>query len=269
MTTTILLFSEYQKIENFLKQIVNNTEPKKSFSVVVNDNNTRFKTWFKSPIQRDKKKDYEIVLINLETYYSFPNIDRSNNCFSYSLGANAPWFDIIIPEGSYHVEDINEFIQREMRKNNHYDKANDKDNIEISANTNTLKSEIIINNNCAIDFRRYNSINSLLGFDSKLYTSGFNESENMVNILTINSILVNIDNMSGSYVNGSTQPTIYLFFPDVSPECKIIENPHNLLYLPITADPIHSITFWLTDQNGNGLNVQGENLSMLFHLRKI
>ena len=53
-------------------------------------------------------------------------------------------FDIIIPEGSYHDEDINEFIHRQMRKNCHYDKANDKDNIEISANTNTLKSEMII-----------------------------------------------------------------------------------------------------------------------------
>ena len=49
-----------------------------------------------------------------------------------------------------------------MRKNGHYNKANNKDNIEISANTNTLKSEMIINNNCDIDFRRYNSINRLL-----------------------------------------------------------------------------------------------------------
>ena len=61
-----------------------------------------------------------------------------------------------------------------------------------------LRSEMIINNNCEVNFRRYNSINSLLGFDSKLYTSGFNESENMVNFLTINSILVNIDVISGS-----------------------------------------------------------------------
>ena len=150
------------------------------------------------------------------------------------------WFDIIIPDGSCHVEDINEFIHRQIRKNGYYDKANDKDNVEISANTNTLKSEMIINNNCEVDFRRYNSINSLLRFDSKRYTSGFNESENMVNILTINSILVNIDIISGSYVNGSTQPTIYSFLPDVSLGYKIIENPHILLYLPITADTIHS-----------------------------
>ena len=110
-----IIFS-LQIIENLLKQIVDNTERKRSFSIVVSDNKTRFKTWFKLPIQLDKKRDYEIPLINLETYYSFPNIDRSNNCFSYSPGANAPWFDIIIPEGRYHVEDINEFIQREMRK---------------------------------------------------------------------------------------------------------------------------------------------------------
>ena len=79
------------------------------------------------------KNNYEIALINPETYY----IDNSNNCFTYTPGANALLYNIIIPEGSYHVEDINELIQREMRKNGHYDKANDKDNIEISANTNT------------------------------------------------------------------------------------------------------------------------------------
>ena len=89
----------------------------------------------------------------------------------------------------------------------------------------------------------------------------------MVNILTINSILVNIDIISGSYVNGSTQPTIYSLFPDVSSGYNIIENPHNLLYLPITADAIHSITIWLTDQNGNELNLRRENLLMRFHLR--
>ena len=64
------------------------------------------------PIQLDKKKDYEVALINLETYYSFPNIFRSKNCFTYSPNLDPLWFDIIIPEGSYHVEDINEFIQR-------------------------------------------------------------------------------------------------------------------------------------------------------------
>ena len=103
-------------MKQHLKQIVNNTEPKRSFSIVVSDNKTRFKTWFKPPNQLDKK-DYEIAHINQETYYSFPNIDNSNNCFTYTPGANALWYNIIIPEGSYHIEDINDFILRQMRKN--------------------------------------------------------------------------------------------------------------------------------------------------------
>ena len=59
------------------------------------------------------------------------------------------------------MEDINNFVQGEIRKNCHYDKANDKDNIEISANTNTLKSEMILKNNYEVDFRQDKSINSL------------------------------------------------------------------------------------------------------------
>ena len=40
-----------------------------------------------------------------------------------------------------------------MRKDSRYDEANDKAYIEISANTNTLKSEMILKNNYEVDFR--------------------------------------------------------------------------------------------------------------------
>ena len=50
----------------------------------------------------------------METCYSFPNIDRSNNCSTYSPNLDPLWFDIIIPEGSYHVEDMNEFISLKL-----------------------------------------------------------------------------------------------------------------------------------------------------------
>ena len=106
-------------MENLLKQIVNKTESKRSFSIVVIDNKTRFKTWLKPPIQLDKKKDYEIAIINLETYYLFPNMANSKICFTYTPGV---WYNISIPEGIYHVEDINEFIQRKMRKYGRYHK---------------------------------------------------------------------------------------------------------------------------------------------------
>ena len=42
-------------------------------------------------------KEYEIALIILEMYYSFPNIDKSNNFFSYSSNLDPLWVGIIIP----------------------------------------------------------------------------------------------------------------------------------------------------------------------------
>ena len=81
---------------------------------------------------------------------------------------------------------------------------------------------MFLKNNYEVDFRQDKPINTILGFHSKLYTSGFIESENMVNNLTVNSILVNIDIISGSCVNVSTQPKIDSFFQDVFPGYKII-----------------------------------------------
>ena len=71
-------------MEALLEKIVQNTEPKNSLQIIVSNNKTRFRTRFNPPIQLDKDKQYEIALINLETYYSFPNIDASNNYFRYS-----------------------------------------------------------------------------------------------------------------------------------------------------------------------------------------
>ena len=61
-------------------------------------------------------------------------------------------------------------FNEKLEKNSHYDKAYDKVYIEISANANTLKSEIILKDNFEVDFMRYKSINSLQRFHSKLYT---------------------------------------------------------------------------------------------------
>jgi len=59
------------------------------------------------------------------------------------------------------------------------------------------------------------------------------------------------------------------FFPAVFPDYKIIETPANLVYLPITLDAIYSIETSLTEQNGQQLNLRGENVTIRFHVREI
>ena len=231
-----------------LKQVAKNTEHKTSFQIKVSDNKSSFNTGFNPKLELDRDKVYEIDLVNLETYYSFPNINETNNVFVYSPDNGNSWVKIKIPEGSYEIEDINNTILHEMEKRGHYDLINEDYYINISANSNTLKSVLILEKNYQVDFNNQNSIAKVLGYTGSKYTEGFHESENVVNILRMNSILVNIDIVSGSYVNRTTKNTIYSFFPKVSPGYKIIESQVNLVYLPVTLDIIDSLNVSITDQ---------------------
>ena len=101
-------------MEDLLKQIVKNTAHKMSFQIIVSNNKSSFDTRISPAIQLDRYKEYEIALVNLETYYSFPNIDETNNVYSPDNGNS--WVKIKIPEGSYEIDDINNTIQHEMEK---------------------------------------------------------------------------------------------------------------------------------------------------------
>ena len=68
-------------MEDLLKQIVKNMEHKTSIQIIVSDSKSRFKTRFNPTPQLDRDKEYEIALVNLQTYYSFPNINETNNMF--------------------------------------------------------------------------------------------------------------------------------------------------------------------------------------------
>ena len=248
-----------------LEKIVKNTEHKTSFQIIVSGNESSFNTRFNPKLELDRDTVYEIALVNLETYYSFPNIDETNNVFVYSPDNGNSWVKIKIPEGSYEIDDINNTIQHEMEKRDHYDSINNEYYINISANSNTLKSVLIIE---SVDFNQRNSLAKVLGFTRVKYEEGFHESENVVNILTINSILVNIDMISGSYVNGATKNTIYSFFPKVSPGYRIIESPVNLVYLPLILDTIDNLNVSITDQDDHLLNLRNEKLTIRFHIRE-
>jgi len=88
-------------MEEILRKIEENTAAKDSFQLTISNNTTDFITRFNPPLQLKKGKQYEMVLLNLETYYSFLNIDSTNNSFKYSPDNGENWFTIEIPEGSY------------------------------------------------------------------------------------------------------------------------------------------------------------------------
>ena len=84
---------------------------------------------------------------------------------------------------------------------------------------------------CRVDFDVDGSLCKVLGFNKKIYKAGRYESENLVNILSVNSILVHCDVIEASRLNGIEAPLIYIFFPDVVPVDKIVSTPLHLIYI--------------------------------------
>ena len=231
---------------------------------------SRLYTRYNPPLEfLSSNTGYELALYRLETYYSFPNIDSSNNSIRISIDSGKSWLDLKIPTGVYDIDAINEALQRLLLKNSNDGRVKEP-YIVLSGNKNTLKCELeITKKSTIVDFSAENSIRSLLGFKEKKYKGGETyESEKIVNILRVNSILVHCDVINPTRVNGIFAPVIYNFFPNVSPGEKIVSQPKHLIYVPLTMSVIPSMTAWVTDQNHNLLDLRGQQLTLTFHIRK-
>ena len=66
------LFPRIKMEVKLLEKIAINTSHKTSFQIVVSGNESSFNTMFSPNIELAKDRVYEIALVNLETYYSFP-----------------------------------------------------------------------------------------------------------------------------------------------------------------------------------------------------
>ena len=100
-----------------LEKIAKNTEHKTSFQIIVSGNESSFNTMFSPSLELAREKVYEIAMVNLETFYSFPNVNNTNHMFVYSPDDGNTEVRLPIPPGSYEIGDINNFIQLGMRQN--------------------------------------------------------------------------------------------------------------------------------------------------------
>ena len=124
-----------------LQQIVDNTDPKQGFSFIVSGNDSRILNRFNSPLQLKESKTYEMTLVNLETFYSIPNIHVGNNSFRYSPDKYTHWFFIVLSTGSYGIDEINDEVQRQQLLNKH------KAKIIIDANRSIRRATLALSKN--------------------------------------------------------------------------------------------------------------------------
>ena len=137
-------------------------------------------------------------------------------------------------------------------------------------NVNTLQCILtVVCAKCNVSFDVPNSLASVLGFKQDIvYGVGRHASEKLINIMSVNSILVHCNIIHSSYMRGQQAQVVYNFFPNAAPGQRILEAPHNLIYLTVTVDVISTLSVWLTEQDGEYLDLRGEKLTIRFHLRE-
>lgn len=218
---------------------------------------------YNPPIVLDPNSNYEIGLTYFSVNNAIPNIDESNNKFYF--GDQNEFVEI--PVGSYELSDISRYLKNHFDIKKKEDSSNDVQ-LHLEANLNTLKCEIKSNVN--IDFTKSDSIGRLLGFNQQILEKDtLYHSDFPVDIMRVNMIRIECSIAKNSYSNGNLVHTIHSFYPSQPPGYKIVENPSNVIYLPINTHIIHNITLKIVDQGGKPVNFRKEVVCITLHLRKL
>ena len=95
-----------------MKGVVVRTKPKDSLTLVVSDSSANIQTTSNPPIYLQANRNYELAMVDLETYYSFANIRGDNNSFKWSVDGGETWTILYIPTGCYELKAIHAEIIR-------------------------------------------------------------------------------------------------------------------------------------------------------------
>lgn len=256
---------------------MNHLQVNMSYIFTLSENDSILSATISPPITLDDDGTYVLGLTDFISYFTIPNVNKSNNRFHYKKEQKDAVQVVTLPEGSYEIQDINALINQLINAKEKHDtststKKSDKyvnDLIVIKPNHNTMFCEIK-SDKYVIDFTQIKSIGSLLGFDKKVL--GKNEthiSQHPINIINVNAIFIECNIVCNSFANGKSTHIIHMFYPTVPPGFKIVEHPTNVIYLPINTREIREITLKIVDQNGKLINFKKELITIRLHLKKL
>jgi hypothetical protein len=215
--------------------------------------------------------EYEIAMTSFQVFNTLYNITSVNNLFYYSTNGGVGWKTLTFNPGAYEINDINTEVQRQMVINGDYTVGGTGNtfSITIAPNLNLGKTQITLSNNYQVDFTKPNNFSTLLGFTSRVLSAGYNLSDNISQIRNYNSIYINTNLTNGILVNNRFRNVIYSTSAYlVPPGYNILLIPNPPRYYPLIVDRIADYRVFITDENGNQLNFNGETIEVQFHLRQ-
>lgn len=212
-----------------------------------------------------KLEDSLICLSDMTVYYSWPNIAEkyANNKFTYVTNdvSDTNVVEVTIPDGSYEIKDINNYLHFVMIKNKHM--PDSKGNYGINIYANRVHNRVTISVNKQYTLRLPSGgFAQVLGFSHNIaITNQEINGDEIPTVERVESVFVHCNLAQNNFQLDSS--LIYSFTPD-KPAGSLLNIKPNFPQWRRTRNnvEINQIDVWFTDQNNKLLDLDDPKLKV-------
>ena len=215
-----------------------------------------------------------VCVSDISLYYSWPNIksEYRNNKFKYKRTTDNKEFDIVLPDGSYDIKDINNYLHFKMEDNG--DKKDDKGiyPIEIYANTVYQRVTVVTKDKYILTLST-DGLGKVLGFTQvgKTVSIGPGAEQNgdsIPQIEHVESVLVHCNLVNNIFDLDNN--LIYSFTPNKSFGQLLNIKPHFPYWRNTRSNAsVNEIEVWFTDQDNNLLDIQDPKVRVELQIKYV
>lgn len=222
-------------------------------------------------------ENWSVALVSAQLWYSYVNISQAkgNNIFTY-IDDTSTSYDIVVNDGMYNISDINDLLYAFQVDNEHDTAGVVPVSIEPNYNTSNVDITIAQASNFVVDLST-SLMYSLFGFSAAQAATPLDEtttgesiadiSGGRSKILICTSLLEGSDSMWDNTTKGTA---LYSFSPDTPPGSLMTIEPSERIYLHMdNQSRIARIRMYILDNQGNVVDMRGENCTYMVHLKKL
>ena len=228
--------------------------------------NTNAKTEEKSRLRLKlngamKLEDSYVCMSDLSMYYSWFNITAKygNNKFQYKRLSDSRTFDVVLPDGSYEIKDINDYLNHVMKR--HDDKLEGKPPITLRNNTIFYRVAIDVDNKYELILPP-KGLSEVLGFTERLKIKNDTvNGDTIPQLERVETVLVHCNLVYNKYRNDTH--LLYSFTPDKKFGSLLNIKPNFGQWRNCSKSAeVTEIEVWFTDQNNTPLDIQDPKISV-------
>lgn len=198
-----------------------------------------------------------ISLSDITLWYNWKNIRAGlqNNTFTYKKGSTP--YPVTIPDGSYSVRTISDFIHHTMKNNGHVDNTStDNKQYGINLFSNAAYNRVSYKVKSEFELSFGEGLAKVLGATPDTIYRGSGNFPNVPQIENVKSVQVHCSLVYNEYQSDSS--LLYNFTPKSSYGSLLSVEPRFPQWRQTRVSTENTIEVWLTDQDGTALDIEDD-----------